>query len=289
MKKIKITVPATTSNMGPGFDFLGMSLSLYNTYLFEESKKFEFVGFESIDNNMAYQAYLLFMQRHSKKECPVKITLIRNEVPSSRGLGSSATAVVAGIRAANYMLGDIVSEEEMIKEMVDFEGHPDNILAAYYGGMVSSVYDNNKLLSYKHEVSDKLKFTLVVPSYSVKTKDARSILPKTLKYSDVLYNASRAFILESAYKNGDIGMLKIASKDTIHEKYRATLIKDYILVKSLENKYNLVVNISGSGSTMLIISLDRDFTKDIKNLEVIPVGVEKNGMVLEVIKWISQS
>ena len=71
MKKIKITVPATTSNMGPGFDFLGMSLSLYNTYLFEESKKFEFVGFESIDNNMAYQAYLLFMQRHSKKECPV--------------------------------------------------------------------------------------------------------------------------------------------------------------------------------------------------------------------------
>ena len=284
MKKIKITVPATTSNMGPGFDFLGMSLSLYNTYLFEESKKFEFVGFESIDNNMAYQAYLLFMQRHSKKECPVKITLIRNEVPSSRGLGSSATAVVAGIRAANYMLGGIVSEEEMIKEMVDFEGHPDNILAAYYGGMVSSVYDNDKLLSYKHEVSDKLKFTLVVPSYSVKTKDARSILPKTLKYGDVLYNASRAFILESAYKNGDIGMLKIASKDAIHEKYRATLIKDYILVKSLENKYNLVVNISGSGSTMLIISLDRDFTKDIKNLEVIPVEVEKNGMVLEVIK-----
>lgn len=283
MKKFKITVPATTSNMGPGFDFLGMSLSLYNTYLFEESKRYEFIGFESIDNNMAYQTYLLFMQRHSKKEIPVKITLLRNEVPSSRGLGSSATAVVAGIRAANYMLGDIVSEDEMIKEMVDFEGHPDNILAAYFGGMVSSIYDNDKLLSFKHEISDKLKFTLVIPNYSVKTKDARSILPKSLKYSDVLYNASRAFILKDAYKNGDIETLRIASKDAIHEKYRATLIKDYDYIKSLETKYNLIVNISGSGSTMLITSLDRDFIKDIKNLEVIPVEATESGMKLEVL------
>ena len=281
MKKFKITVPATTSNMGPGFDFLGMSLTLYNTYLFEESKSFEFVGFESIDDNMAYQTYLLFIGRHSNEEHPVKITLLRNEVPSSRGLGSSATAVVAGMRAANYILGDIVSEEEMIKEMIDFEGHPDNILAAYYGGMVSSVYDNNKLLKFKHEVSDKLKFSLVIPNYSVKTKDARSILPKSLKYSDVLYNASRAFILEKAYKDGDIETLRIASKDAIHEKYRSTLIKDYNLVKSLEEKYNVIVNISGSGSTMLVISNNYDFTNDIKNLEVVPVHVDKMGMVLE--------
>ena len=281
MKKFKITVPATTSNMGPGFDFLGMSLTLYNTYLFEESKSFEFVGFESIDDNMTYQTYLLFIGRHSNEEHPVKITLLRNEVPSSRGLGSSATAVVAGMRAANYILGDIVSEEEMIKEMIDFEGHPDNILAAYYGGMVSSVYDNNKLLKFKHEVSDKLKFSLVIPNYSVKTKDARSILPKSLKYSDVLYNASRAFILEKAYKDGDIETLRIASKDAIHEKYRSTLIKDYNLVKSLEEKYNVIVNISGSGSTMLVISNNYDFTNDIKNLGVVPVHVDKMGMVLE--------
>lgn len=283
--KFRITVPATTSNLGPGFDYLGMSLTLYNTYEFETSDKFIFNNFENIDKNLVYETYRYIMEKYSTKIIPISITLVKADVPTSRGLGSSATAIIAGMVSANFMLQNVINEETLVREMIKYERHPDNILSAYYGGLVSSIKDNDKYYHFKHKVSPDLLFTLVVPPYFLKTELARSILPQNLTYQDTLYNASRAFLLKDALEKGDMEILRIACKDAIHEKYRGSYIKDYPIIKELESKYEITVNISGSGSTIIIMSKSRDFMKDIdKSLNVIPVTVDDKGMMLEVIE-----
>ncbi len=282
MKKIKIKVPATSANLGPGFDFLGIALNLYNEFIFEEAKEYIEIGFEGIDNNMVLASYKYIINKYYKKDLPISIKIEKNDIPSSHGLGSSASAIVSGMLAANYFLNNLLSEKELIKEMIEYEGHPDNVMACLYGGLASTVIDDD-INIFKYDVANELYFNVLIPSYNVKTSDARCALPKTLTYSDVTSNASRVIMLPKAFEKGDINLLKILTKDEIHEKYRSKFIKEWDELKVIAKNFDVTLNISGSGPTMLIISKNDefiDYIKDKFDFRIIKLKVCKEGAVL---------
>lgn len=278
---LKIITPATSANLGPGFDFLGIALNLYNVITFEISDKNKEIGFENVGENLVLKTYDYIMKKYGKKYVYVKITLKENGIPASHGLGSSASAIVSGMKAANYFLNNVLTEKELIDEMVAYEGHPDNILPCYFGGMVSSVIENNELYYFKHNVSENLIFNVLMPQYNVSTAKAREILPKKYDLKDVTYNASRAFILKEALEKGDFELLNLAHKDVIHEPYRKELIKEWKEIEKIANKTNSLLNISGSGPTMIAISKDDSFYKEVMNqrfdLNVKMLKIDKKG------------
>ena len=259
MAKLRITTPATSANLGPGFDFLGIALSLYNIYEFEESSEFIFSGFEGIKDNYVYLGYKKVFEKLNIVPIPLKISLVQKGIPEERGLGSSSSAIVAGVLAGIHYSGyAITSEEEILKMMIELEGHPDNILPCFYGGLISTIKLDNEHNYYinKMEVASNLHFIVTIPDYKIKTSDARKILKEKYPISDVIYNSSRVVLFSDAFSSGDINLLKIIMKDKIHEPYRKNLIKDYERIKEFTKDLNVTCNISGSGPTILIISSD---------------------------------
>lgn len=285
MAKIRITVPCSTSNLGPGFDFAGIALSLYNIYEFEENEYYEEIGFDDIEDNLALKAYKHIFEKFFQQKIPVKVTLIKNDIPIARGLGSSSTAILAGMFAANYFLGNFKTKEQILKEAIEFEGHADNIMACYSGGLTIATKNEDDLyIAHKFDVNTNLKFNVIIPSYEVKTSDAREALPKEIELDDVTFNASRASLLPYALELGTIDELKYILQDKIHEQYRSKFIKEWDELKELSTKFETTLNISGSGPTMLAISLNNDFKKEVKyrtSLQVITLEVDDEGLVLE--------
>jgi len=268
MKKIRITTPATTANLGPGFDYLGLALTLYNEMSFELSNKDEEIGFNGVGENGALIAFHTLIKKYNHEEIKVKIELIQNDIPVARGLGSSASAIVSGCVAANYFMNNLLSEDQLINEMVLLEGHPDNILPCYYGGLVTSIQED-QLIVIKKTVNEELYFNCLIPAYKVKTSDARKVLPQNYNLHDVTFNASRAFVLAEALEKGDIKLIKVATQDRIHEPYRKQFIQEWDTIKAAIVNQDAVLNISGSGPTMLLISKEKEIINKIKKLELI--------------------
>lgn len=277
---LRIKVPATSANLCVGFDVLGLALSLYNEFTFIEGDSFSFEGFEtrfSNYENLVYKAYLYTFNKAKKKIIPVKI-IFRGEIPIARGLGSSSSLIVAGVFAANYFLNNMYSKEQLFNFCVDIEGHPDNVGAAIYGGLVASYKKEDS--SYQpicYKVSDKLKYLLVIPKYPVETSRARQVLPDELSYQAVVNNLSRIINIPKAFEAGDLELIKDLFKDEIHEPYRKNLIADYSLVKAEFKDYASCI--SGSGSTILIISTKK-ITKKLLGFSCENVSCSK-GIIIE--------
>ena len=266
MAKIRITTPATSANLGPGFDFLGVALSLYNIYDFEEADEFELIGFGDIKDNFVIKSYKYVFEKLGKKVIPVSITLVKQEIPVARGLGSSSSAIVAGVLAAIHFLKyEYNNELEIVKMMIELEGHPDNVLPCFYGGMLStSKLDDGNYYINKMDVSPDIKFIITIPNYFVKTKKARKVLKRKYKRDVVTFNSSNAMLLPDAFRNGDIDLLRIATRDYVHEPYRKRLIKEWDLLVDIASRSNLPMVISGSGPTINIIT-----NNDMKGMVVI--------------------
>lgn len=263
---IRIKVPATSANLGPGFDALGIALNLYNEFIFEKSNEFIFDNvLEAYANsdNLIIKASLKtydYLQIN-----PIKYKLsTRNKIPSARGLGSSATCIVAGILAAEYFSRKKLSKEEIIKIGTEIEGHPDNIAPAVLGMLTSAVV-NDKVYVNKYYVNQQFIFTVVIPNFKLRTEDARKVLPDKLPYSDFLYSLSRAINIPTALKNGNEAMLFEMLKDKIHEPYRYPLINDSEKYLEYSEKNKVPFCISGSGSCLLFIS-KKSIKKDIENI-----------------------
>lgn len=252
-----ISVEATSANVCVGFDVLGFSINLFNQFTFEKAEETSFVGFNkkymSPDTNLVYQSYAEVFKKLNKEIIPVKIG-IKTYIPVSRGLGSSSSLIVAGVFGANEMLGKPLSKAELYNLAVQIEGHPDNVGAAIYGNLVSNYKINDTYKKMVYKINDDIRFITVIPTYEISTKKAREVLPKELSYNDIVNNTSRIINLPKAFYDGNLEMLKELFNDTMHEPYRKELIKDYDAVKEIANKYNLPMMISGSGSTMIIIS-----------------------------------
>lgn len=259
---IYIEVCATSANVCVGFDVLGLALDLKNRFTFEEKKEFSFKGFDypfnQKENNLVFKAYSLVFERAKKKSIPVEIGF-EGSVPIARGLGSSATLIVAGLLAANSFLDHLFSKEELLQLGSEIEGHPDNIAPALFGGFVASFYTSDKIHSIQYPVSSDLKFFVIIPAYQVSTEQARGILPAKLEYQRIVSNLSRIIHLPKALKEGNLELLRELFHDQLHEPYRKNLIKEYDKVKQICDEEGLALAISGSGSTMLVIGKDEQF------------------------------
>lgn len=264
--KCEVKVPCSTANLGSGFDCAGIALNLYDVFRFEQSDKDEVVNFigEDLSRNLVLKAYKKLFEETGKEYIPVKITLVSSEVPSSRGLGSSAICIVAGVLGADYMLKHVNSEKTLLKVMTSLEGHPDNVAPCFIGGMVCSFYDGENINYYKYSVSNALDFYAFVPDFEVKTKSSRTALPNTVNYADAVHNISAVANLSEAMRRGDLDFIKFAFDDKIHQPYRFPLIKGASELKLLLEKQGFAVALSGSGPTVLAVNKNK--TPDIPEI-----------------------
>ncbi len=254
---IKIKVPATSANVSVGFDTLGLAVAIYSTFIFSESSsKLEITGTDSKfqnANNLVYKAFVRGCEYLEQPVPNVKIE-IDSDVPVSRGLGSSAVCIVAGLKAASEWFGGKLSDDELVVLATKMEGHPDNVVPAILGGLQLSFLDDNnhpQLVSY--QVSDNLNFVTLIPDYQVSTDEAREALPTSLSYQDAVHQVSHFGMLIHGIENGNLNELRMGMDDRMHEPYRAKLIPDYSTVQELVKNSNGALYISGSGSTMMAV------------------------------------
>ena len=277
MMKFKLKVPATSANLGPGFDFLGVGLDIYNEYLFEENKdnQIKLVGFSvEVSDNYVLKGYKAVFEYLNLPTPSVTITEVKRDIPVARGMGSSSAALACGIIAGNKMAGNKLSNAERDRLAVKLEGHPDNIIPCLHGDLVTTVVNDNELIIEKLEVRSDLSFILFIPKYKVKTIEARNALPKSYSLSDVTSNASRVILMPKAFLDGDIEVLKKIMVDKVHEPYRLKLIKEYDIIKNALKDEYCTFNISGSGPTMISITNRKNEEKIKKIVEDLHLDID---------------
>lgn len=258
-KKVTVRVPATSANCGPGFDTLGLACNLYNNFTYEIidqgiKLRIEGEGSEKLKaskNNLAFLSFYKVWDKIVGSQTGLSI-IMSNNIPMSRGLGSSSTAIVAGLVAANYLSGNTLTKSELVQLATDIEGHPDNVAPAILGGMTISYVDNEKAHSLRFLPLKPLKLVAVVPDMPLATSLARKAIPKTVPHQDAVFNTSRAALLVAAMLTGEYQYLGPGLKDRLHQPYRAHLIpgmEEAFAAAVNAGAYNAII--SGAGSTLL--------------------------------------
>ena len=269
----RMRIPATTANMGPGFDCIGMAFDFYNYIDFEPVDELEYCELTSggdagsIDlskNNLIYKAYAAVFEYVQKPVAGIRMHF-ENNVPYSRGLGSSSAALIGGVKVANEVLGNPLNDAELLDVAMQFEGHPDNIAPALLGGVVISGLDEDGKVFYrKITPPSNLHCTVIIPDYPLATKEAREVLPKELSMKDAVHNIGRMALLVDAMHTGNLEQLALAMDDKLHQPYRMPLIKGMEeLIPQAKALGALNVTISGAGPTILLVS---DGEKDFSSL-----------------------
>ncbi len=262
-KTYRVSVPATTANIGSGFDALGLSLALYNEVHFTPDNERHFPDFtvtaegEGVNeipegkDNLIIQAMAQTAKKIGKALPGGKMHLV-NRIPFARGLGSSSAAIVSGVYMANLVLDGKLSKEEMLDIAADMEGHPDNAAPALLGGFVISMMDKNGVTSEKVQISPKWKAIVAIPNFELLTEKARAVLPKVYVRDDTVHNVSAVSFLLAAFFQQNPEYLKLGLADRIHVPYRLPLIpggREAIELAEAAGAYG--VTISGSGPTMI--------------------------------------
>lgn len=273
---IKIRVPATSANLGSGFDALGLALTLYNRVWMEEADRIDITSKDNMkiptdENNLIYWAAKRLYEECGKKLPGMKI-IQENNIPMASGLGSSSACIVAGLVGANRLIGSPMSQNDLINLATAIEGHPDNTTPAISGGLVTSAIEGGRVYSVSVPVSDKIRFAAFHPPFELRTEEARSVLPNSYNRQDAVYNLSRSALMTASLFSGAVENLRVAVQDKIHQPYRLGLIKDGDTVFRLSYELgSLGTYISGAGPTIIaLIESDsvENFTKHaIKNLE----------------------
>lgn len=253
---IKVRVPATSANMGPGFDSIGIALQLYNVFGFSETEEgltFKGVPEEFCNkNNIVYEAMMKCFDRGGYSPKGLEISTLIQDVPVSRGLGSSSTCIVGGLVGANEIMGKKFSQDEILEMAVEMEGHPDNVAPALLGGLVVAIIEEGRVYYEKINVHESIKFVPIIPDFRLSTKDAREVLPDKISLKDGVYNVGRAALLVAAMTSGKTELLKFACKDSFHENYRSKLIKGFEEVKSEAYRVGAMASyLSGAGPTIM--------------------------------------
>ncbi|MBR6887917.1 MAG: homoserine kinase [Selenomonadaceae bacterium] len=263
-----VRVPGTSANCGPGFDCLGLATTIYNYLdltLLRGSKVIVEATGEGSENiprgkkNLAWQAVKRFLQEIGRAD-EFKGAIIRskNNVPVSRGLGSSSTAIVGGLVAANEILGAPLNRQELLKIATELEGHPDNVAPALFGGFTVSVMDNGEVQTFSFLPRIRLKLIVAVPDFELSTRLARKVLPKNVSMRDAVFNISRASMLISALVEGREDLLPLAFDDAIHQPYRKKLVPGMSEVfTAAKSAGALGAAISGAGSCLIAFTTTR--------------------------------
>lgn len=270
---IRVRAPATTANLGPGFDCLGMALDLWN--LLEVRQAGEAVDGQPLvqiigegadelatdQSNLVYQA-MGFLFREADQEMPPIRLCCRNQIPLSRGLGSSAAAIAGGLVAANALCAHNFSANDLLEMAATLEGHPDNVAAALLGGLQLVVLDQEqRLFTAPIDVPPDMQAVLFIPELRIATADARKVLPVQVSMADAVHNMSRIALLVAGMGTNHPEYLKVATQDRLHQPYRQPLFPAMKgIFAAAQDAGALGVFLSGSGSTILALTQGREMT-----------------------------
>lgn len=253
---IRIDVPATSANLGAGFDSLGIALTLKNRIWMEEFDSIDITCTDNVkvptgkDNLIFWAAEYLY--RECGKKLPGLKIIQENNIPLARGLGSSSSCIVAGIMGANRFLGNPLSKNDLIHVAAKIEGHPDNTSPAISGGLVASAMEGERVYSVSVPVSEKIRFVVMIPPFELKTEEARKALPEQYSREDAVYNLSRSGLMTAALFSGELQNLRVAVQDRIHQPYRCGLIDNCDSVFRMSYELgSLGTYISGAGPTII--------------------------------------
>lgn len=285
-----IKVPATSANLGAGFDCIGLALNLYNYIQFEKQERYDNLEMDIIGegeeilpkdkSNLVYRAYTSVFKYLQKPITGIKIKLTNN-IPLARGLGSSAAAVIGGLVVANNVLDNPLTADELLKLAVDMEGHPDNVAPALLGGFVISGRNSGDSLFYKKINSPKqLKCSILVPNYTLSTEKAREVLPKNISLQDAVFNLSRMALLIDALYSEKFDLFKTALEDKLHQPYRKNLMPGFEEMLSIANKDKNILGVSLSGAGPSIIFFHTDEKKDLSKMQNILIKHKIDSKVL---------
>ncbi|THF83812.1 homoserine kinase [Cohnella fermenti] len=287
--RVVVRVPASTANLGPGFDSLGMALSLFSWVDLRPSTAVEGTTIEllgeqagSLPTDKSNLVYVVAQQVFARAGVPLPELHIalRSDIPLTRGLGSSASAIVGALVAANELIGAPLAKDELFQMASAIENHPDNVGASLFGGIVAAAWDGERAEAVRLDPPSALEALVVIPEFELSTKKARNVLPQQLSMKDAVFNVSHSSLLTAALATGRLDVLRHAMRDRLHQPYRAALVPGMeTILREAADHGALGAVLSGAGPTLLLLadagSSDREemvrFATDVMAAEGIAV------------------
>jgi len=288
-----VSVPATSANLGPGFDTLGLAVDLRNEVIITPSKflSLSTQGEGSENPRIKKNSLFLSIYNENYKRLTNRDDNFRfefhNRIPISRGLGSSSAVIVAALSAAYTMADKKYNKREILNQALRYEHHPDNITSAVMGGFNVSCVEGDRVYSKKRRLPEYLRAVVVVPNRTISTARSRTILPKMYRKEETVYSLSRSSYMTALFMSESWDLLRIASKDKLHQARRMKMIPELFDVQKLALKHGaLMSTLSGSGSTFFNLCYDKDADKIAKNLQsrfpqfrVFILALDNNGVL----------
>ena len=290
-----ISVPATSANLGPGFDSLGLAVDLRNRIEFKPSRFFsvsikgEGEGNPRLKgNNLFVSIFNEHYKRLTNKRQNYKFTFYNN-IPLSRGLGSSSAVIVAAIATAHEAAGVRVSKRRILNHALVYEAHPDNITPAVMGGFNAATVEKQKVFSQKKHLPDYIKAVVVIPNKPISTAKSRTTLPRSYSKENAVFNLSHTALTVAAFFNEDWEMLRLATQDRFHQKVRMKMLPElFAIQKAAYEQGALMSTLSGSGSTFFSMVYDEDarklhelFAKQYPDYRVKTLDFDNHGIITE--------
>ena len=295
----KVKVPASSANLGPGFDCMGVALGLYCETVFEETDAGIHINITKEgnsyvpqdENNLVIRSMKHLYSKAGKVLDGVRIN-INSDIPVTRGLGSSSAAIISGLVGANHMLGDKFSADELLYAAYEIEGHPDNVTPALLGGFTVSLCDNKKIVYSKTSVLPKIKFAAMMPDFYLSTRRSRALIPEYTRMKNATYNIARSSLLAAAFSKGDTDLFSVCLRDRIHQKYRFPHIRSGEYIIRAAKRFGASGGfISGAGPTiMCIVCSDYDefefrmnslIKTNLPNWRLVMLDADNDGVVIE--------
>ncbi|SDX41066.1 homoserine kinase [Paenibacillus sp. CF384] len=265
-RRVMVKVPASTANLGPGFDTLGMALSLFIWIEMSIPKdgitSFDLHGDgnEGIPTDKSNLIYTVAQQvfEAAGVQVPELHVSMYSEIPLTRGLGSSASAIIAALVAANALIGSPLSEDKLFQMSSELEGHPDNVSASLFGGIVVSAWDGQRAEKVRIEPHADLEVLVAIPSFELSTEKARHALPTQISMKDAVFNVGCSSLLVAALASGSLELIRFAMRDRLHQPYRAPMVPGMTeILEQAPERGALGVALSGAGPTLLTL-VDRN-------------------------------
>jgi homoserine kinase len=292
---MKISVPATSANLGPGFDTLGLALDIRNEVIIKPAK-FHSVSLKGEgsnnpklkDNNMFISTFNDFHQNLSNNKQQFRFEF-QNSVPLSRGLGSSSAVIISAIASAYAIEGIDLHDKKLLNLALSYESHPDNITPAVMGGFTVATIHENEVYFIRKDIPNTLKAVVVIPNRPISTNLSRKTLPYKYSKEDAIFNISHSSLLTAAFMSEDWRMLKKASKDRFHQYYRMKQMPELFAVQKVALRNGaLMSTLSGSGSTFFNMVYNKDAPRLVKKLEenfphfkILVCDFDNNGIIVE--------
>lgn len=272
-ESVRIKVPGSTANLGPGFDTLGMALSLYAWIELKRDDRTTFQlygdemnGIPEDKSNLIYKVAQMVFDEAGISVPELAISMY-SDIPLTRGLGSSASAIVGALAAANELIGSPLPSSKLFDMATNLEKHPDNVGASLFGGIIAAAWDGNHADYVRIEPPANLECLVVIPDFQLSTAKAREALPKQLSLSDAVYNISRSSLMTAALASGRLDLIGAAMQDRIHQPYRAALVPGMAEILKEATKHGaLGIALSGAGPSLIaLITRGDDRTEGLRS------------------------